>query len=95
MAKIDNFDAAMQQFLNYRINTLLLEIDSNVQKADLSQSIDKLLSQANPALDKEAKEEITEKMQDLVIDYQHNILQKVYLSAFLDGLKFESKMREV
>nr|WP_315060135.1 hypothetical protein [uncultured Lysinibacillus sp.] len=95
MAIIDNFNAAMQQFLNQRVDGVLYEISSNVKKEGLSQSIDKLLNQSNLSLNKEAKDEFTEKIHDLVFEYQYNILQQVYLVGFLDGLKLDSKMKEV
>ena len=95
MVIIDKFNAAMQQFLNQRVDSVLYEISSQFEISDLSQSIDKLLIQSNVALDEKVKNEIAEKMQDLVFKYQHNFLQQVYLTAFLDGLKLESKMKEV
>lgn len=36
MAIIDNFNAAMQQFLNQRVDGVLYEISSNVKKEGLS-----------------------------------------------------------
>lgn len=38
---------------------------------------------------------LQKKIHDLVFEYQHNILQQVYLVGFLDGLKLDSKMKEV
>ncbi|MNH45786.1 hypothetical protein D3C79_1083320 [compost metagenome] len=54
-----------------------------------------MLNQSNLSLNKEAKDEFTEKIHDLVFEYQHNILQQIYLVGFLDGLKLDSKMKEV
>lgn len=61
MAIIDNFNAAMQQFLNQRVDGVLYEISLNVKNEGLSQSIDKLLNQSNLSLNKEARDEFTEK----------------------------------
>lgn len=95
MVIIDKFNVAMQQFLNHRIESVLYEITLQFEISDLSQSINKLLSNSNLTLTEEVKKEIVENMQDLVFDYQHNILQQVYIVAFWDGLKLESKMKEV
>ncbi|MFL1997683.1 hypothetical protein VYF65_003469 [Lysinibacillus irui] len=78
--------------MNQRVDGVLYVISSNVKNKGLSQSIDKFLNQSDLSLNKEARDEFTEKIHDLVFDYQHNILQQV---GFLDGLKLESKMKEV
>lgn len=90
MVTINNFDVAMQQFLDQRVDNVLYEVGLQFEVSNLSQSIDKLLIQSNVALeDEKVKDEIVEKMQDLVFTYQHEFLKQVYLTAFLDGLKLK------
>lgn len=94
VAIIDNFNVVFQQFLNSRIDALRLEFDSNTQW-NLSKSIDELLLQVKPTLDQHTRIEISEKIQDLVLDYQQDILKKVYVDAFVDGLNFEVRLKEI
>ncbi|MBK3497178.1 hypothetical protein JFL43_20570 [Viridibacillus sp. YIM B01967] len=92
MVTINNFNTAMQQFLNQRVDSVLYEIGLQFEVSDLSQSIGKLLIQSNAVLeDEKVKDEIVEKMQDLVFTYQHDFLKQVYLTAFLDGLKLNQQ----
>ena len=85
----------MQQFLNHRIENVLYEVSSQREISDLSKNIDELLVQLKPLLDQKIRAEISEKMQDLVIDYQQVVLQKLYVEAFIDGLNFEKKLKGV
>ena len=85
----------MQQFLNHRIENVLYEVSSQQEISDLSKNIDELLVQLKPLLDQKIRAEISEKMQDLVIDYQQVVLQKLYVEAFIDGLNFEKKLKGV
>lgn len=85
----------MQQFLSHRVDSVLYEINSQFELSDLSQSIDKLLNHLNLILNDGVKEKMAEEMRDIVFKYQDNTLQKFYLIAFFDGLRFESKMKEV
>ena len=94
MSIIDNFDLAVEQFLKHRINSLLYEIDSISEKDDLSQTIYKLLDQCNLALNPQVLNNLSEVILDLILEYQENITRKIYVKAFSDGLKFESKFWE-
>ena len=88
---IDNFSAAVEQFLKHRIDSLLFEIDATNKTADLSQTIDNLLEQFHLTINPQVKNELTEEIQDFILAYQENIIQKIYVKAFSDGLKFESR----
>lgn len=85
----------MQQFLSHRIESVLYEVSSQQEISDLSKSVDELLVHLKPFSDQKIRAEISEKMQDLVIDYQQVVLQKLYIEAFIDGLNFEKKLKEV
>ena len=88
---IDNFNIAVEQFLKHRIDSLLFEIDATNKAADLSQTIDNLLEQFHLTINPQVKNELTEEIQDFILAYQENIIQKIYVKAFSDGLKFESR----
>ncbi|WP_107841259.1 hypothetical protein [Metasolibacillus meyeri] len=94
MVIIDNFNAAFEQFLKHRIDSLIFEIDSTNKTIDLSQTIDNLLDQYLLTLNPHKKNEFTEAIQDFIFAYQGNIIKKIYVKAFTDGLKFESKILE-
>ena len=93
MVKIDQFQKAFIELANKRIENVLFNMDYGDNNTSLTQIVSDVLQQYIFEVAVERESRLIEDLVDAIYEYQHTLLQQVYKTAFIDGVKLDTQLK--